>query len=102
MKFCAYKREIEADSDSTCISAGGTMQCFPAKKEECYTCICSGQTWACTLMACLKTKEVATLQRRKTCVQAGNVHKCFERRGNELEKCSPGRAYKIDCNWCLC
>jgi len=114
MKFCGSLREVEADSSETCISAGGTMQCFPAKKEQecvggetkkvgCNTCICAGETWICTEMACLESKELALVERRKTCVQAGNVRKCFERRNNEIvEKCSPGRAYKIDCNLCLC
>jgi len=115
MMNCATKREIAGDSESTCVSAGGTMQCFPSKREEpecetgdtkkedCNDCICAGGVWACTMMFCLDKKEISALQRRKTCVQAGNVRKCFERRSDgSLEKCSSGRAYKIDCNWCIC
>merc|ERR1712142_573298 len=34
MMRCPEKRAISVDGASTCISAGGTMQCFPSKKQE--------------------------------------------------------------------
>merc|ERR1712168_1196052 len=92
MMHCPEKRAISVDGASTCISAGGTMQCFPSKKQEpecsdgdtkkedCNTCVCSGGVWACTYRMCLGTWA--------------------EKKRDE--SCTAGKAYKIDCNWCIC
>merc|ERR1712212_180385 len=115
MMSCLSKKEIAANSDTTCVSAAGTVQCFPSKREapvcadgdtkemDCNKCLCSGGQWACTLAFCINSAKAQTLERRKTCVQAGNVRQCFDKREDgALEKCTSGRNYKIDCNWCIC
>lgn len=128
MMSCPAKKEIMSDSEATCVSAGGTLQCFPSrreeaecevgetKKEDCNSCVCAGGQWACTMMFCLGAKKARAIERRKLCVQAGNVRQCFERRSavdnlrslvdkavvEEKGVCSEEEVKMKDCNTCLC
>jgi len=113
MMRCPEKRAISVDGASTCISAGGTMQCFPSKKQEpectdgdtkkedCNTCVCNGGVWACTLMLCLGRREEAKADPASTCISAGGTMQCFPSKKEE-PVCTDGDTKKVDCNDCVC